>query len=1067
MQNLTIYNGPFQQYYHFKNEILEHVRTGSDNYLALLPVNRAVRLLKKKLVDSAPNTVLVDPPVFTFDQILLELYLQLPSPKKVLTADLLSLIIDELIKSQANQLNYLCRDGVVKKGLSQRIADNLLELRRFGFEATGFAEDCANTEGISEEKYKDFQFLLSVFEQQMGSNYIDQPFACHFAARSLTENLLYKRLPSVKEIYISGYGLFTPAMYLFIEAASKWTKVNIKIDYLEQNTDLFGQTQPVIERFKKMGAQFIQTDEDSKLAISLFNRKKNIAERIKLNKSILKIPAENREQEINQIAATIRQLSEERNIPLHRFAVTFPNMETYIPLIRSVFTDFELPINLSTGFKLYQSPLIQSFLRCLKIIEGGFEYKSVFQFLNSPYSDLWKNVNLDHIQRMVIKQRIRYLSPGWESRLLKLLTKLQHSADESEDTIQAINKTVERLEPLYNFPKKLTVLEFRKYYIQLLKKLGYLDWYNLDNHHLSARQKENEFRAFNSFMKLIEKLIWILEQIYGQSEQPLSVYIEKLDYVVSTMTYNLTEWPDYGVQIMPRLEIQAVEYDVLFVGGLVDGDFPRGLTRDIFFNDKIRSQIGLLASEELLDQDRFIFYSLLESNAEEIYLTYPCYEEDRALVHSTFISELEELLDGGLTEFFIGGQVKETASKNWETAGLYLQSNSFNEAFSLFSNLLHNPNPEQKLLQINQVLNKINSARMRLAGKQFSIFEGLLSDSHLVNGLLKNQFKQKTWSATMLEEYAACPMQFYLDRILKIEDTPPFEENLTALERGDIIHRILFEFYQKLNEADAATEPLAHKALLFQLAEKAFDMLPVKGFFARLEQQKFFTSENGQNVFGQFLEVDQIYIDQSGYRPALFELSFGYSSRREKDDRSVSKPVFLIHDSGSLNLSGSIDRVDICDERAAIFDYKTGSSGSQTKTQAVLEGRSLQLPLYMLAVNKLFPKLQAIYAAFYDLSKIENVAQRPLLADIKSSGIDFNNRSAGLPNKYVLDEDGKQLTLDEVLSKSLEQALKVVEQIQEGIFHHTLHPTEAFCQSYCQYRRMCQKNVGKLMKISE
>ena len=99
---------------------------------------------------------------------------------------------------------------------------------------------------------------------------------------------------------------------------------------------------------------------------------------------------------------------------------------------------------------------------------------------------------------------------------------------------------------------------------------------------------------------------------------------------------------------MPRLEIQALDFDVLFIGGLIDGEFPRASAKDIFFSDPVREKIGLVAAEELLDQDRFIFYCLLDSSANKVMLTYPRFEGDRALVPSTFLADLEAI--AGITK---------------------------------------------------------------------------------------------------------------------------------------------------------------------------------------------------------------------------------------------------------------------------------------------------------------------------------------------------------------------------------------------------------------------------------
>lgn len=43
--------------------------------------------------------------------------------------------------------------------------------------------------------------------------------------------------------------------------------------------------------------------------------------------------------------------------------------------------------------------------------------------------------------------------------------------------------------------------------------------------------------------------------------------------------------------------------------------------------------------------------------------------------------------------------------------------------------------------------------------------------------------------------YAACPFRFYLSRVLGLEPLPAVDLDLTALERGSLLHKIAFRFY--------------------------------------------------------------------------------------------------------------------------------------------------------------------------------------------------------------------------------------------------------------------------------
>ena len=78
MSSLKIYTGPFKSYYFFAPQIFESLKKNQNNYLIILPVNRAVRSFKRKMIDAAPDKVVINPQVYTFDDILLQLYKTMP-----------------------------------------------------------------------------------------------------------------------------------------------------------------------------------------------------------------------------------------------------------------------------------------------------------------------------------------------------------------------------------------------------------------------------------------------------------------------------------------------------------------------------------------------------------------------------------------------------------------------------------------------------------------------------------------------------------------------------------------------------------------------------------------------------------------------------------------------------------------------------------------------------------------------------------------------------------------------------------------------------------------------------
>jgi ATP-dependent helicase/nuclease subunit B len=1061
MPGLRVYTGPLKGYYFFSSDILESIQKDRHDYLAILPVNRAVRIFKRMMIDFSDKKVLNNAPVFTFNALLLKLYQSMPGAKRVISPEMFSLIIEEILENRLDDLQYFSSGGSAAGSLIKKTTEMITELRRFGYNSDEFENLQVREKRDFPIKYDNFRTLLSALDIYLKDELIDEPFALHTAAGLITKDQFRIHFPNVTKIYISGYGLFTPAMYTLIEKLGAWYDVHLKLEYQAENLDLFAHTSAAYERFFKMGAEIIKIDSENNLSISLFNRQTVMPEKLDQINRIETTALKHREEEIEFMAWRIRRLNLDLHIPLHKIAVTFSNMERYVPLIRQKFNDYGIPFNLSTGFALNQSPLIRAFMNCISLIESGIEYNDVINFFTSAFLDTPEDLNAQLLKKIFTEKRIRYLTEKQLSRLSGVLEKMNRSnGDTYFDKRYQIDLIASLLQPFFDFPKQANTGTLRSAYITLLKRLNLLTWYKNENSRLDEREKENEFRAFNRFMKLLDKLVWTLNYLHGSKEISLSYFFRSLQNAVNQAVYNLTELPDYGVQIMPRLEILAVDFDVLFVGGLVDGDFPRASTRDVFFNDTVREEMHLLASEELLDQDRFIFYSLLDAAADKIILTHPKYQDDRALTPSTFLADLDDAV--------IISAISETDDENFINLkkqeldfGLQIQKQAISEARDNARELFVQMPVEDALW----LLNKIGNARQRIIPGRFTEIEGNISYVAQIREMLARQYGYRTWSVTQLEAYAYCPMQFFLDRVLRVEDEPEFEENLNNMERGNLIHEILFRFFSELKKSGKTRRPADSGDLLFEVAEVVFNEMPFSGFFWDLERAVYFGTENSPGLLHTFLNYDQEQIIQTGFTPDLFEFAFGYTFGSVRDQSSSTRTVVLKSSKGQIKINGKIDRIDKDQSgNALIFDYKTGVQASSVQAGEILEGLRFQLPLYMLAYNELENDSKAVYAGYYLVKDADNCKRKDVLAD--KSGADFlgNNARAALPNKNIVDNEGAMLTLQELLNYSLDAAIQKTEELKQGIFRHTRYPDDIVCQQYCAFRRMCQKNVGKLRK---
>ncbi len=1063
-------------YYFFKEQLMEAVKNRKNDFLAIVPVNRAVRRLKRELIDQAAGQVMADPPIFTFDRLLLHVYQALPDARHLLSTEVLNALVADILESRRSEFEYLLRGKEPTAGMVQKVSETLSELRRFGFNSAKFFNVSPADFEIHKPKYQDFARLLNFLEERLGLEQIDEPFAQAEAAGRINQELFKKLFPRVERVFVSGYGLFTPPMLQFIKRVGEFAPVWINLAFDQRNAVLFNHTQLALQQLKALGADIEQQKSSSFLAVHFFNRENLPAKKADFKDRIQIVALQQREQEVAYIAGRIRELVKRQNIPLHRIAVTFSHLEKYADLIRRVFKDFGIPFNLSTGFALSASPLIGAFLEVLRIVEQGFPLEETLSFFQNAFLDKENDLNTPLLQKLFARARLRQVNQSALKKLYQRLPDLLSLFEEENHSLpieaaqQEVQKLEKQLEPFFAFPEDATAMEFRQKYLELLQNLGLLNWYQRENSFLTREQQENNFRAYNRFVKVFERSMWTLRLLYGDAKIKRNRFFNILNSTVQQAVYNLSEWPDYGVQIMPRLEILAMDFEVLFVGGLLDGDFPRSSTKDIFFSDSVRAEIGLMASEELLDQDRFLFYQLLDSPARQIVLTFPQFREEEALVPSSFLADLEEIAEVSRQAPQEDAPVFRNIHRLWAELGFdinFLLGQEHLQAAAHKLALLKALFPNQQV-ELLRLLERIRRTALRKMGSEFSPFEGNLSTNSRVVQQLNHLFGNRVWSITRLESYAFCPMQFFFRYVLKVESPQPVEEEITPAERGQIVHRILFRFFTELKAKKQQSTPWEFETLLKEIAREELNRLPYHGLFWELEQLYLLGDDRHLGILPAFLQAEQRRMegDHCGYTPTYFELSFGENHAKDCDAHSVKNPVVLKFEDQAIRLRGRIDRVDVEGSgKAMVIDYKTGFVSSQVTDEVIL-GRHLQLPLYLLILNHVIKGLEPVFGGLYALRRAQDVKLKPVLSD-KNAGLVKTNNKAKLPNKHFLNDEGVPLSFDEALQKGLKAAIEAVKNINKGCFQHTLLVEDDRCRRYCEYRKICQKVPGKLKRIAE
>jgi ATP-dependent helicase/DNAse subunit B len=226
---------------------------------------------------------------------------------------------------------------------------------------------------------------------------------------------------------------------------------------------------------------------------------------------------------------------------------------------------------------------------------------------------------------------------------------------------------------------------------------------------------------------------------------------------------------------------------------------------------------------------------------------------------------------------------------------------------------------------------------------------------------------QRLWSASGLQSWTGCPVQWFVERLLGARGLQPEAE---PLARGGLAHAVLHDVLEglRLQHGSARLLPerlprareLLHAALETRAAERSLSTTPerVPGVRRRLEAD-----------LERYLEYAAERGEQdSPLEPTHLELSFGFTEPDQPPALDLGEGVLV---------RGVIDRVDFAPGgEAVVYDYK---SAYTVPPDRWLGERNFQIAIYMRAVERLLGA--RVVGGFYQPLSGRDLRARGVLAE--------------------------------------------------------------------------------------
>ncbi|MFV9510136.1 PD-(D/E)XK nuclease family protein [Tepidibacillus sp. LV47] len=782
------------------------------------------------------------------------------------------------------------------------------------------------------------------------------------------------------------------------------------------------------------------------------------------------------QKELEMIASEIKSLVWKQHIPIEEIAIIIPQLERYEDSLKRVMKDSGIPIRLYKKEPLIQNPIIQAIISLLKALNGQKE--NWLTFMLSPYFK-WRT-KMNPYQWMMLFRECGYPMnrASWNERFAKYLERNEEKREKLiiyDEVMQEIFDLQEHL------PKKGSNQQFVQYLQKIERTLGIRE--KIKEFFIQNPTEEAAFRdliAYEQLNVVLDEIAEMDQFLDSDEKIPFWDWLQSLILACEHNIYDYSQGKTAGIHILKPSQIRGRQFQVVFIVGLVEGEFPRAIKNDWLMPDDKRRELRqygvyLTLSHEYEKQQRYQFFQSITAATEQIYLVYSAKtEEGKEQLRSFFIDEVLELFQKETIDFR-QQDLSEVIPSSWENCTSFKQMVD-KIYYELYQGL--EPSRKEARLRKKHYLKK-NSHVFQAIDRGIqgeyardelnSPYDGILQNPKLLSEV-KEQLTKKIWSTTQLNEANLCRFSYFATHLLKLSQWEEQEESLTAIEKGDLFHRILQQFFERFRKEKEEKFLPEHEYMyqqwLLDIAEEEWQRLKKQDLrfldpvLTELDRKRIL-----QDV-KQILEHEIQWRAKSSsyFYPQFLEFSFGMPLKDEMlrqgevDSASIPDYAKVKLRERNLLLRGKIDRVDMNEDgQFVVYDYK---SGQVPNPKEIKEANHLQLPLYLFVLETLLGLNldQAVGAAFYTKGE-KRLGEKP--TDNRNKGLWKREwlEHLGLSKqmKSHVEEKEWKIWLEEVK----ERIEELLNQLEKGDF--AVLPSME-CPLYCPYQYICRKDHERIKR---
>jgi RecB family exonuclease len=788
-------------------------------------------------------------------------------------------------------------------------------------------------------------------------------------------------------------------------------------------------------------------------------------------------------REAGEVARSIRRILAGPNpVALERIAVVGRDLSSYADHLESAFRRYQIPLTLVSPKLLSTTPQARAVRELLRIPIHEYPREQLVALCNSGFFRLDAAAYSElPAQAGYIDRSTRPLPECVERLRGQLTDAVPNSPNSSEASIrnQALRRKLERLvrgaaawnkllEWLESLEATATVTEHVANLLQVLDRLGFDSPTNTLADSIAV--------AVGTIKATLDALAGAASIMTPHRRITLSEFSTMVGRLFDeTLVNDTRRGGTAGVCAMPVLEARGLDFDLVFIVGLNDGVFPSYHSEDALIPDELIRQLNrplrdclrrrwgrfapdapgpiLRTRYDHNAEEPFLFFLALSMAERNVVLSYSTTDAKGApLPESPFITEVRRILratdkeplksehvppvehcftrddflnraaaDSLLADPALGADeriksiVRRTAVEHGREAYFALPTRE-----ELFALRVREPGAKQLWMGIDLSPDEEKFARA-------NCFDGRIEPTQSLRQFFESpDGSTRQWSATQLNELAACGFKFFSKRILRLIDPEEPDYELTALESGDRVHRILRQVFERAVSGDSTAFRAAAACILNEVHQQARLEVRDEAFF-ELEWESISAMVNEIVEY----EITRLARDE---RPSETRLEYPFDLALTRGSDA----------SRAIKLAGQIDRLELYRERSfiqklKIIDYK--SSRALKKYSSLLEpgyfaSHDLQMAVYALAALEKFRTemsagagIEASYIALKNYAK-ESTSQ-PIPLDLLTSEPEKNSAR---------------------VRTVAERLFELVDSAATG--HFDVDPLK--CDQFCSYRSICR-----------